>query len=104
MAAPNSTALPFLIYYAPRNSARRWQVKAVQTSRTISSHQRLDRAIRKAEKLNVDAIAADRPVQCSYEYHWGDCEGMPCYELGTVVDITTELPYCQKHFREVSRG
>lgn len=51
----------------------------------------------------------DRPVlgTCDYqspETSWGACDGQPCFESATVHDLNSDLGYCAKHFREVSRG
>lgn len=45
---------------------------------------------------------------CCYqdpESSWGACDGgYLCNELAVVHDVSTELDYCFKHYRMVSRG
>ncbi|HEY1800066.1 MAG TPA: hypothetical protein VGG46_03945 [Terriglobales bacterium] len=44
---------------------------------------------------------------CQYEYPEtvsGACNGELCAARATVFDLSEEMEYCGKHFREVSRG
>jgi hypothetical protein len=111
----------FLVF-PTSNPVYSWRVAAEATNRTISLHKNLSGAVSKAAKLNdptdpffsrilevVDKhfkIPKRQPkvpdlVRCAWEDHWGEAEGLPCNNLGTIFDPKTELEWCPEHYAEI---
>jgi len=74
-----------------------WRVVARETNRTISQHKRLDNAVRKAERLNVQSFQPDF-IQCMHEELVDETNGYRCSETATVYDRVEEIETCLKHF------
>jgi hypothetical protein len=55
-----------------------------------------------AAQLSADLSTCDYE---SLESHAGACDGgHPCHDKATVYHLASDQEYCDRHFREVSRG
>ena len=79
MASPNLSNPAFLVF-SSLNPVFTWRVVAIETNRTISSHKRLDNAVRKAERLNVEAL----DDTCE------NCNGTGCVVSGSWSDVADQ--------------
>jgi hypothetical protein len=62
-----------------------------------------------AAALNSQVNRAVQPALslCCYvspESSWGACDSIECREVAVVHDVATEMDYCARHYRGVSRG
>lgn len=98
MAITHSNSTPAFLVFPSSNPVFTWVIRATETNRFISRHKNLDRAVRKAERLNVEAIQQPLLRQCQHEEVWDEVYGFQCEEIGTVYDRERESEFCVKHF------
>jgi hypothetical protein len=95
VAASHLNSFPAFLVHPTTNQTFTWRVVAKETNRTISRHKNLERAYRKAERLNVVALLQDAVTPtCTflderYEYACGD--------KSTMAEIETGNHFCAKH-------
>ncbi len=111
---PETHSNSFLVF-PTTNRCFTWQVRAVESNRTISRHKNLGLAIRKAEKLNVLASMPEPQFATRDDHQWmflrGHCQQEvvrpgepgytdPCNAPATITDSVTSLGFCADCWRE----
>ena len=115
MATSTVSKSPAFLVFPTGSSSFAWRIIATETGRTISRHQRLDNAIRKAELLNIRdtfpvlpepqyaerrVLAHDLPY-CQMWYPVGDPGAADqCDNTGLIGDLETGLHMCVSCFKE----
>lgn len=101
------------------SSSFAWRVIATESGRTVSRHQRLDNAVKKAELLNFRALTpvmpepqfAERPIFWTRRIdlgscqHWYDTAYDPanpagCDRSAMITDLETGCGFCVEHWKE----
>ena len=100
-ASPIHHPQPEFLVFPTRTPVYTWRVVSTATNRTISRHQILLCALRKAQWLNQKR-GTQLLVRCQHETaetRWGQCDGgFLCPDLGTVHHRASERDLCYAHF------